>query len=136
MDDIFLKIIAGEIPAEKIYEDEQTFSFMDIKPANKGHALVVPKKKYRNILDIDPEVFAAMARTSVKVAQAVIKVTGADGVNITMNNEHAAGQEVFHAHLHIIPRFEGDGVFHAPTPVTYKEGEMEALAEKIRKEFD
>lgn len=133
MDDIFLKIIAGEISTEKIYEDEHTFSFMDIKPANKGHVLVVPKKKYRNIFDIDPEVFAAMARTAVKVARAVKKVTDADGVNITMNNGPAAGQEVFHAHLHVIPRFEGDGVFHAPTPVTYEEGEMVALATKIRR---
>lgn len=132
MDDIFLKIIAGEIPAEKIYEDDNTLSIMDIKPNNKGHALVIPKKKYRNILDIDPDAFAAMAKTATRVARAIHKATNADGMTIVMNNEPAAGQEIFHAHLHIIPRFEGDKAFIPAKHVTYEDGEMAGLAEKIR----
>ena len=135
MDTIFLKIISGEIPSEKIYEDEHTFSFLDINPNNKGHALVVPKTKYRNILDIDEETFAHMARTAVKVARAVKKATNADGVNITMNNEPEAGQEVFHAHLHVIPRFKGDNIFGHIKHTTYEEGEMAEFGRKIRAHF-
>ena len=132
MDDLFLKIIAGEIPSAKVYEDELTYAFLDIRPNNKGHTLVVPKTKYRNIFDIDSDVFAAMAKTAQKVAVAIKEELGADGVNITMNNEPAAHQEIFHAHLHVIPRFENDGISFLTRTISYEDGEIEACAEKLR----
>jgi len=132
MDDLFLKIIKGVIPCAKIYEDELTFAFLDINPNNKGHTLVVPKEKFRNIFDIDETTFVAMAKTVRKVAHAVKEATGADGVNITMNNEKAAHQDIFHVHIHVIPRFKNDGVFMSPKTLTYEEGEIDAVAGKIR----
>lgn len=132
MDDIFLKIVRGEIPAHKVYEDEHTLAFLDIKPHSKGHVLVIPKEQYRNILDIPEETLCNMIRTVKKIAPAVKEAVGADGLNIGMNNEHAAGQEVFHAHMHIIPRIEGDNVYRSPKHTSYEDGEMERVAEKIR----
>lgn len=132
MDDLFLKIIAGEIPSAKLYEDDLTYAFLDIRPTNKGHALVVPKEKYRNALDTPPETFAAMAKTAQKIAVALKEAVGADGVNIAMNNEAAAHQEVFHAHIHVIPRFEGDGIFKEPKRKEYEDGEIDTVAETIR----
>jgi len=132
MDDLFEKIIEGEIPSAKLYEDEKTFAFLDVNPNNKGHALVVPKTKYRNIFDIEPDVLASMMKTAQRIARALKEALSADGVNITMNNEPAAGQEVYHAHLHVIPRFKDDGVFHGSRKLTYEEGEAEQFAGKIR----
>lgn len=132
MHDIFLKIINGEIPSAKIYEDEHTYAFLDIRPNNKGHALVVPKAWSRNILDIDEASFLHMAKTARALARAIREATGADGVNILMNNEPAAGQEVFHSHMHIIPRWSGDGVFSKSKHTAYDDGEMDIVAERIR----
>lgn len=132
MDDIFEKIIAREIPAEIIYEDDMVISFLDIKPVNKGHALVVPKKKFRNMFDADPEYFGHMAKVAVKVAQAIRSATGADGANLIMNNEKAGGQDVFHAHLHVVPRFNGDGALKPAQHVTYADGEIETVAQSIK----
>ncbi len=132
MDDLFLKIVRGEIPSAKVYEDEHTYAFLDIHPNNKGHVLVVPKQKFRNIFDLDRETFLAMAATAHMIARALKESLGADGVNIVMNNEPAAGQEVFHAHMHIIPRFENDGVFGNLKKTSYAEGEINTFAEKIR----
>lgn len=132
MDDIFLKIIRGEIPSHKIYEDDETFAFLDINPHNKGHALVVPKKQYRNILDLPEETLCNMMRAVRKLAPAIRATVGADGINIGMNNEHAAGQEVFHAHIHIIPRFENDGIYQPAKHITYADGEIEKIADEVR----
>jgi len=132
MEDIFLKIIKGEMPSHKIYEDETIFAFLDINPHNKGHTLVVPKKQYRNILDIPEETLCDMIRTVKKIVPAIKEAVGADGINIGMNNERAAGQEVFHAHMHIVPRFEKDGVYKRPRLLAYEEGEMEKIARQIR----
>lgn len=133
MDCIFCKIAAGEIPSEKIYEDEHTFAFLDISPNNHGHTLVVPKEHFRNILDISPEAFAHTTETVRRVAGAVKAGVNAAGLNITMNNEPCAGQIVFHAHMHVIPRHETDGLKVWNKKIQYKEGEMEAVGEKIRK---
>jgi len=132
MDDIFLKIIAGEIPATKIYEDEHTVAFLDINPNNKGHALVIPRTKYRNIYDADSTALSCMMVTAQKVARAQKEALGADGVNIVMNNEAPAGQEVFHAHIHVIPRFTDDGIFAHSKHTAYAEGEMQTIADKIK----
>lgn len=132
MDDIFLKILNGEIPSHKIYEDDKTFAILDINPHNKGHALVIPKEKYKNVFDIPEETFCAMMKTVHKLAPAIQKATDADGINIGMNNEPAANQEIMHAHVHIIPRFEGDGVYQKAKHTSYEDGEMQKLADEIK----
>lgn len=130
-DSVFTKIIKREISSEIVYEDEDTIAFLDIAPANPGHTLVVPKKPARNVFDIDEENWTDLYRTVRRVAPAVRDAAGAAGVNIIMNNEAAAGQEVFHAHVHIIPRFAKDGLTPWPKK-EYGEGEKAAVAEKIR----
>ena len=130
-DCIFCKIIRGELPSYKVYEDEKTVAFLDIKPVNAGHTLVVPKKHSQNIFDIASEDWAATAETVRQVATAVEKGLGADGVNIAMNNREHAGQVVHHPHVHIIPRFKGDGLKLMPQRA-YGTGEAEESAEKIR----
>ena len=133
-DDIFLKIIAGELPAHKVYEDEYTYAFLDTTPNNPGHTLVVPKERYKDIYEIPEEALSHVMNTVKKVAIAVKKATNADGINIAMNNEPAAGQLVFHAHIHVIPRFKDDGYKHWGKK-DYKEGEAEKVAESIRAEI-
>ena len=128
---IFCKIIRGELPSYKVYEDEHTLAFLDIKPVNAGHTLVVPKKHSHNIFDIAPEDWAALTEAARVISIAIEKALGADGVNIAMNNREHAGQVVDHPHLHIIPRFKGDGLKLMPQR-NYSEGEAEPVAEKIR----
>jgi histidine triad (HIT) family protein len=131
-DCIFCKIISGEIPAAKIYEDEQALAFLDVNPNNHGHTLVVPKEHAKNILDITEDSLSSMMPAVKKVSRAVFEGMGAAGLNITMNNERPAGQVVFHLHIHIIPRFVDDGLRVWTRKTPYKEGEMEQVAEKIR----
>lgn len=104
---IFAKILRGEMPAVKLYEDEKTFAFMDIMPRGDGHCLVMPKAPARNILDIEPKDMAAVMVTVQKLSHAIIKAFGADGITVQQFNEPAGGQVVFHLHVHVIPRFEG-----------------------------
>lgn len=104
---VFAKILRGELPCHKLYEDAETLAFMDIMPRGDGHCLVIPKKPSRNIFDVDADSLAAVARTSQKLARAVVKAFSADGVTVQQFNEPAGGQVVFHLHVHVIPRFEG-----------------------------
>ncbi len=104
---IFAKILRGEIPAHKVYEDDAVLAFMDIMPRGDGHTLVIPKLPARNILDIDPAALAQLIQAVQKVALGVKAAMGADGVTIQQFNEPAGGQVVFHIHFHVIPRFEG-----------------------------
>lgn len=106
-DNIFAKIIRGEIPCHKIYEDEDVLAFMDIMPQSRGHCLVLPKAGSRNLLDAEPAVLATAMAAVQKVARAVQSATGADGLRIMQFNEEPAGQTVFHLHFHIIPIYEG-----------------------------
>ena len=106
-DNIFTKIIKGEIPCHKVYEDDETLAFMDIMPQSQGHTLVIPKTGSRNLLDADPAVLADLIQKTRTVAAAVMKATGADGFRIMQFNEAPAGQTVFHLHFHIIPIYEG-----------------------------
>ncbi|MFC1730830.1 HIT family protein [candidate division KSB1 bacterium] len=131
MNDLFLKIIKGEIPSEKIYEDDKTYAFLDINPNNPGHTLVIPKESSRNIFDIKEEDWQALMETVRKLAPSIKEAMQADGINIHMNNEPAAFQEVFHTHIHIIPRFKDDG-FKPFGGTPYKEGEEKRVGEKIR----
>ena len=106
---IFCKIIKGEIPATKIYETEDVFCFLDIKPLNPGHALLIPKAHYTDLFDIPEKLLCTLASETKKVARVVKKVVDADGIGIGQNNGKAAGQVIFHYHIHIIPRFLVDG---------------------------
>ena len=109
MDDcVFCKIIAGEIPSYKLYEDEHTLAFLDVHPVNPGHTLVIPKEHHRNIFDIPEEALARVTVVAQKVSLAIQESIGAEGVTLRMNNEPAGGQDVFHAHLHVIPRFQDE----------------------------
>lgn len=128
---VFAKILRGELPAHKVYEDEHTLAFMDIMPRGKGHTLVIPKTPARNILDATPEQLAACMATVQRIARAVMKAFDAPGVTIQQFNESAGGQVVFHLHFHVLPRWEG-------VPLGSHTGKMEdsevlaANAEKIR----
>ena len=104
---IFAKILRGEIPSHKIYEDEHALAFMDVMPQVDGHCLVVPKIGSRNLLDADPEVLAHVIAGTQKLARAALKAFNADGVQIRQYNEAAAGQTVFHLHFHVLPVTEG-----------------------------
>ena len=109
---VFQKILDKELPSYKIYEDENTFAFLSVPAITEGHTLVITKNLYRNMLDITEEDAVALMKTIRKITPAVKKAVDADGINILQNNESAAGQEVFHIHFHIIPRFKGDKKFH------------------------
>ena len=130
-DCIFCKIAKGEIPSGKVYEDEKVFAFMDIAPISKGHVLVIPKEHHKDLLDMPNDLLAELAKTTKKIAKAVVKAAKADGFNIGQNNGSVAGQAVFHFHLHIIPRFEGDGLKHWPKIDVPKE-EMDKIAKDIK----
>lgn len=128
---IFAQIIRREIPAEIIYENEATLAFLDIQPNNPGHTLVVPKDASRNIFDISEASWVEVMKTVRMLAPRIRDAVGAEGINIAMNNEQAADQAVFHSHVHIIPRYAGDGVLSF-TKKSYAPGEAAAVAEKIR----
>lgn len=130
-DNIFAKILRGEIPCTKIYENENTIAFMDIMPRCDGHCLVLPKAPARNIFDIDPADLASVMETTQILSRAVMKAFNADGITIKQSNERAGDQAVFHLHVHIIPRF--DGVRMPPYTGKMEEPDvLEANAAKIR----
>ena len=106
-ENIFAKLLRGEIPAARVYEDEHTLAFMDIMPRTDGHCLVIPKAGIRNILDASPAQLAACIATVQKVSHACMKAFGADGITLQQYSEAAGGQEVFHLHFHIHPRHTG-----------------------------
>jgi histidine triad (HIT) family protein len=104
---IFAKILRGDMPCHKVYEDERAFAFLDIMPRAPGHTLVIPKASARNILDVKPDDLAHVMNVVQKTAQAAVKIFSADGVTIQQFNEPAGGQVVFHLHVHVIPRKSG-----------------------------
>ncbi len=104
---VFAKILRGEMPAQKVYETDKVLAFMDIMPRADGHVLVIPKAAARNILDIHPDDLAELARATQFVAKGVLKAMGADGLTIQQFNESAGGQVVFHIHVHVLPRWSG-----------------------------
>jgi len=124
MDCIFCKIIAGEIPAFKVYEDEAALAFMDINPLTEGHLLVVPKKHVTGLFDGDEETLAVAITTAAKIARTMKKVLGLDSLNMIQANGPWAMQSVPHLHLHLVPRREGDGV---PLDWEPRPGDMEAI---------
>ena len=126
---IFAKILRGEIPSHGVYEDDAVVAFMDVMPQGPGHTLVVPKAPSRNLLDADPVTLGPLFTTVQKVALAVKKAFGADGVTILQFNEPASGQTVYHLHVHVIPRFEGVAL----KPHTGQMEKPEVLAENAAK---
>jgi len=134
MDDcVFCKMVAGQIPVTKIYEDEAVLAFLDIGPVSDGHTLVIPKQHFSKVHECEPAVLAAVGGCLGKVAGAVVQAMEADGYNVLCNNGRAANQVVEHLHFHIIPRKTGDGVFTEWPSYTYGDGAMQSIAEKIRK---
>ncbi len=129
---IFAKIIRGELPCHKVYEDERVLVFLDIMPRAPGHALVIPKSAARNILDVDADDLAHVAKIAQRVARAGMKVFSADGVTVQQFNENAGGQVVFHLHVHVIPRKEGVAM---KPPASEKE-KPEILADQAKKLSD
>jgi len=104
---IFAKILRGELPCHKVYEDDKALAFLDIMPRAPGHTLVLPKSPARNLLDVDPADLAHVMQVAQKIAKASVKVFDADGITMQQFNESAGGQVVFHLHVHVIPRKEG-----------------------------
>lgn len=128
---VFAKILRGEIPSHKLYEDDKTYALMDVMPQGRGHCLVISKSPTRNILDAEPDDLAATIATTQKLARAVVKAFNADGVSVAQFNEASSGQTVFHLHFHIIPRFEGIAL--KPHTTTMEDNAvLAANAEKIR----
>jgi histidine triad (HIT) family protein len=128
---IFSKIVSGEIPALKIYEDQVSLAFMDISPASRGHTLVISKDEHADLYAIPPATLAAVTATVQRVARGLRAALQPDGINIIQNNGAAAGQTVFHYHVHIIPRWEGDNAVTLWQPHEADQAELHALAEQI-----
>ena len=128
---IFSRIVQGEIPSIKIYEDAHTYAFMDIAPASRGHTLVICKAELADIYEIDEDSLVAVAKTTQRVAKAIRDVLQPDGINIIQNNGTAAGQTVFHYHVHVIPRWEGDGAIGLWEPHSSDSHQLKALAAQI-----
>ena len=126
---IFAKILRGELPAHRVYEDDRALAFLDIMPRAPGHTLILPKAPARNILDVAPDELAHVAKVTQKIAKAGMQVFGADGITIQQFNENAGGQVVFHLHVHVIPRKAGVAM---KPPASEKEA-PDVLAEHAKK---
>ena len=127
---IFAKILRGELPTHKVYENDKAFAFLDIMPRCPGHTLVIPKAPARNILDISPEDFAHVARAAHRIAGAAMTAFEADGITVQQFSEPAGGQVVFHLHMHVMPRH--DGVALLPPASRKEDGQvLEANAAKL-----
>lgn len=133
---IFCKIAAGEIPSEKVVENEGAFAFLDIRPLTRGHVLVIPKRHAERFADMPPEDARAVMDLAQDVARRQAKAMGVAGLTIAVNDGRAAGQEVMHVHAHLVPRQEDDG--HGPihalftSPPQLREGELKALGDQLR----
>ncbi len=132
---LFCKIVNRELPSNVIYEDEHSLSFLDIAPANKGHALVVSKNHFTNILDIEQSELSQLMVAVQNVSKAVQKATKADGINLIQSSNSAAGQVVFHIHFHVIPRYLNDGFKLQWPHKKYEHNESIDFAENIKKFF-
>ena len=131
MDSIFQKIISGEIPCHRIYENDSVFAFLDVAPLSRGHTLVIPKEPVASLHELSPASAAALGEALVKVSQAVVKATGNPQYNILQNNGERANQAVFHVHFHIIPKpTKQDGLSIEWNPQQLEDGE--SLAQEIR----
>jgi len=126
-------MVAGQIPVAKIYEDDVVLAFLDIGPLSDGHTLVIPKRHFENLHDCPADLLGQVCSRLGKIAGAVAAAMNSDGYNLLCNNGRAAGQLVEHLHFHIIPRRDGDGVFNRWPAHKYREGRIEEIADKIRR---
>ncbi|QIB32327.1 HIT family protein [Ancylobacter pratisalsi] len=128
---IFAKILRGELPAYRVYENDRVVAFLDIMPRAPGHTLVIPKAPARNLLDVEADDLAAVATGAQHIARAQMNVFAADGITVTQHNEKAGGQEVFHLHVHVLPRHTG---VELKPPLSYKEAPdvLAAQAAKLK----
>ena len=134
-DCIFCKIIAGQIPCNKIYEDESVLVFLDIGPVSDGHVLLVPKEHFEKLDQCSDQIVAGVSGCLGKIAKAVVSAMDADGYNVLCNNGRAAGQLVDHVHFHIIPRNADDGVFNRWNSYKYAAGRAEEITAEICKKL-
>ena len=130
---IFEKIIDREIPAHIVYEDDAVIAILDIQPVNPGHTLVIPKKHFKNMLETPDDVLSHVMSVAKKIANALTKSLEASGVNIIINNGEAAGQVVFHTHVHVIPRYKDDGHEHWQHASYESDQEQERIRSQIQK---
>ncbi|MDD6212256.1 MAG: HIT family protein [Clostridiales bacterium] len=130
---IFCKIANGDIPSATIYEDDMFRVILDLGPASKGHALILPKEHFADVTELDDVYAEKVLKLGAKIGGAMKKSLGCAGFNLVQNNGIAAGQTVFHFHMHVIPRYENGPEMVAWVPGSYEEGEMEKTAEEIRK---
>lgn len=128
---IFCKLANGDIPTATVYEDEYLRAIMDAAPANKGHIIILPKSHAADIYELEDKYVSRAFVLAKKLAVALKKLTGCDGVNILQNNGEAAGQTVFHFHVHVIPRFKNDDCTIVWKPTSYEDGEASEVAKKI-----
>ena len=129
---IFCKIANGEIPSRTIEENDMFKVVLDVGPATKGHALILPKDHYTNLYDLPEDVAAEVYKTAKKIALKMKEKLGCDGVNVVQNNEEAAGQTVFHFHMHVIPRYKDDGQVIGWKPGQPTAEELDAIAEVLK----
>ncbi len=132
----FCKIVLSEIPSQKIYEDDIVMAFLDINPVSYGHTLVIPREHFADFVSTPPEILTAVVKVARKIAPSILKAMNSQAFNIGVNNGSAAGQDVFHVHLHIIPRFPDDGLKSWHGRGKYEEGEIVATASKIKMELE
>ena len=129
---IFCKILSGDIPCAQVYADEYTLSFLDIAPIAEGHTLVIPRRHWQTLWDVPPEQGERIFSVLKAVGKAVLSATQATGLNVVLNNYASAGQVVPHAHWHLIPRFEGDGLLQVVQKKYDSQEAMQAMAEKVK----
>lgn len=129
---IFCKILNGDIPAAKLYEDEDFAIILDVGPASFGHALIIPKDHYANLFEMPEEMLSKCMKLAKVWGDKLVKALNADGLNLVQNNGLAAGQTVFHYHLHMIPRYDGDSVGGLWTPGSLSEEQKKEILEKVK----
>jgi len=132
-DCLFCKMVAGQIPVTKIYEDDVILSFLDIGPISDGHTLVIPKQHFEKLHECPAELLGQVFTRIGKIAGAVVTAMNSDGYNLLCNNGRAAGQLIEHLHFHIVPRNAGDGIFNRWPSLKYEGGKIEEIAGTIRK---
>jgi histidine triad (HIT) family protein len=136
MPSLFSRIIVGDIPAQFVFKDAQWVAFLDIKPTNPGHALLVPRVEAQHLAELPEDVLAGLGPYLARLTATVKRASGAPAVNVVVNDGPAAGQEVPHAHIHVIPRHDGDGRRPFSVHLQYGEGELAQWGEKLRAAWD
>lgn len=133
---IFCQIVAKQAPSSTVYEDERIMAFLDIRPLHSGHTLVIPKAHYVDIFDTPEELLAAVHSVAKRIAVAVKKATNADGISVFQQSGAAAGQDIFHIHVHVVPRFLGKKLPSFHDLVTVDRAELDSMAAKIRAQLE